>query len=567
MVEDASPSLFPPPSPSPPLPSHEVPPCDDSKDEGERDLEQKSRVVFREKAVITKSPARKSLITPDEAFTVQFVTETPIIKQPFPITHNRLLSDDDLSSPGASDDEAPLRESFTAPGYDRLTANTFDSFGRDVKELESQRKDKEKEWERRSLSESIISRDSVNVTKLMEKTKEVMDDGSNLEIASTTQNNEPKTTEKSSLSDDKSKEEVDQESHRKSHQLGKEAKKLGHALERQSSIDDTTDKQSDRVVSTKLSERLKMFGGGASFIKPPPTPSPPEKLAEHPKKEEEEKTEEKTGAKNENKSEDHTSSDSEQHSVVIREKTTSNSSPRKRTSSRASLSTFETIEEEGVNEANEELDSMSPLPKIEPSLSRRQSEELLRLDGICPSHKEKENASEDTKDISMGKGSNGEEEHDLESHPLKKTSSLHSDPVQDQKTPGESERSKSVPHTVTQGSEAMALYMNSADLPHLNRILDEHLESKKKRVSKILNGLLSMPKWTGANVQLMFRGIKIGVKFQLQIWKQRVSLLIKKIIIHPDDGALSSWEETLHFFFYYVLCRECSLLLSNQLTR
>lgn len=69
----------------------------------------------------------------------------------------------------------------------------------------------------------------------------------------------------------------------------------------------------------------------------------------------------------------------------------------------------------------------------------------------------------------------------------------------------------------------MALYMNSADLSHLNHLLDEHREKEKKRVTKVVNGLLSMPRWTGANVQLKFNGLKTDDRAKVQIWKQHVS--------------------------------------------
>ena len=53
-----------------------------------------------EKAVIVKQKVRKSLKTPDETVTVNFVPQQSNVKSSFPVTHVQLLKDDDLSSPG-----------------------------------------------------------------------------------------------------------------------------------------------------------------------------------------------------------------------------------------------------------------------------------------------------------------------------------------------------------------------------------------------------------------------------------------------------------------------------------
>ena len=57
----------------------------------------------QEKAVILKQKVRKSLKTPDETVTVNFVPQQSNVKQSFPVTHAQLLKDDDLSSPGEWD--------------------------------------------------------------------------------------------------------------------------------------------------------------------------------------------------------------------------------------------------------------------------------------------------------------------------------------------------------------------------------------------------------------------------------------------------------------------------------
>ena len=58
-----------------------------------------------EKAVIQKLKVQKSLKTPDETVTVNFVPQQPNVKKLFPVTHTRLLKDEDLSSPGEREGE------------------------------------------------------------------------------------------------------------------------------------------------------------------------------------------------------------------------------------------------------------------------------------------------------------------------------------------------------------------------------------------------------------------------------------------------------------------------------
>ena len=55
---------------------------------------------YKEEAVIKKLRSSGSLLTPDETVTVSFITKTSHIKKPFPVTHHKLLTADDLSSAG-----------------------------------------------------------------------------------------------------------------------------------------------------------------------------------------------------------------------------------------------------------------------------------------------------------------------------------------------------------------------------------------------------------------------------------------------------------------------------------
>ena len=47
-----------------------------------------------------KQKVRKSLKTPDETVMVNFVPQQTNVKKSFPVTHSRLLKEEDLSSPG-----------------------------------------------------------------------------------------------------------------------------------------------------------------------------------------------------------------------------------------------------------------------------------------------------------------------------------------------------------------------------------------------------------------------------------------------------------------------------------
>ena len=50
--------------------------------------------------MIVKQRGSRSLQNPEETVTVSFLPKTSNIKKPFPVTHTKLLSDADLSSPG-----------------------------------------------------------------------------------------------------------------------------------------------------------------------------------------------------------------------------------------------------------------------------------------------------------------------------------------------------------------------------------------------------------------------------------------------------------------------------------
>ena len=87
-----------------------------------------------EKAVISKQKVRHSLKTPDETVTVSFIPRQTNVKQSFPVTHAKLLKEEDLSSPGESEEEqetAAGRE--ISADLERIDLQNFDDFGEDLK--------------------------------------------------------------------------------------------------------------------------------------------------------------------------------------------------------------------------------------------------------------------------------------------------------------------------------------------------------------------------------------------------------------------------------------------------
>ncbi|CAI8021499.1 Villin-1 [Geodia barretti] len=98
----------------------------------------------KEKAVITKEKARKSLKTPDETVTVNFIPQSNI-KKSFPVTHVRLLKEEDLSSPGESEDEATTR--VDSSGFEKLDLQTFEEFGDNTSENYNEKKGEGEEKE------------------------------------------------------------------------------------------------------------------------------------------------------------------------------------------------------------------------------------------------------------------------------------------------------------------------------------------------------------------------------------------------------------------------------------
>ena len=84
-----------------PPPPDVIVPREKGKKKEKQEMKRKSG--FQEQAVISHQRGSKSLQNPEETVTVSFVTKTSNVKKSFPVTHHKLLTGDDLSSPESSD--------------------------------------------------------------------------------------------------------------------------------------------------------------------------------------------------------------------------------------------------------------------------------------------------------------------------------------------------------------------------------------------------------------------------------------------------------------------------------
>ena len=325
-----------------------------------------------------------------------------------------------------------------------------------------------------------------------------------------------------------------------------------------------------------VSAKLAMFGGGATYIKPPPmkqtqTTEPSRdstsKEASTFKSEEESEmvenqfpespshTEEDKQADSPNKETASVQQSDLQASAASTEVTTSVLQPRQRmrsTSSLISITTFETIKEEedesGAEidddlERVESTDKITPLPNMPPPLSRRHSEELLRLDGM-EVHKPSTTESDKTPPLDRKESPPRSRALDIKEKEVRRSpsppkrrhsggSSVYSPLMQssdastvqkrEKSDRGEKPRPLSVPPSPPKGSEAMALYMNSANLPHLNHLKVKHEKEETSAAEALVEALLSKPKHTQEQVPLEFRGLVLSEGIaKFYTWKQKV---------------------------------------------
>ena len=547
---------------------------------------------YKEGVVISKPPERKSLKTNDETVTVTFVTKSSNVKRPFPVTHHQLITEDDLESPGASDEEGAQRESFTTPGFDRLDMNTFEDFGTDVKkrrtvEEESFSRESEKmgtiEKEdivdvRKALNlEEAVATDRIEEEAIDDKVEDKRlrsaSDGDKLETEDedVALDNEPPSQDggltrwsnRQSLdiinhapapSEDVVSAKEDNhyaspsEVYQKLQKFDLQKKERGYTdvlkmVDRfqgnRRSQNEPLDEpeESDKSGSGGISDRLKMFGGRASFITPPAPKTPASTFAQKMEPD-------MHGSKVRSRSESSSPATSREASPGRSRNLT------RRSSSCLSVTAFETIAEEDTSGAEsdasktEDIDKFTPLPKIHPGLHRRLSEERLRLDGL-----NEDSLSASKSDTALipgparlsprveqrqgskqysGNKTPSPPEMRLRRHsgsavysPLMKSSSPVARKKEDKPKIG---RPLSMPASPPRGSEALSLFMNSANLPHLNHLKERHERDQTKLAEERVSLLLSKPRYMGEAVPFEFQGLDFKEKDNLYIWKQKVRL-------------------------------------------
>ncbi len=280
-----------------------------------------------------------------------------------------------------------------------------------------------------------------------------------------------------------------------------------------SDSDTDKDEGSTDTHGGSLNTRLKMFGGAASFVKEVPA-----KEKKKVKKVKEDKplksgdnfsplVDSEITAANQNSnivSDSHTLP--EDRGEAIDSKLMGRAvSSRRRSSSCVSMTAFETIEEEGQSkeDSTESLDKVTPLPKIGPSLSRRQSMELLRMDGIM-----KGGPQTDESDREKGWGS-----RKASTSSIGESSLIHS--IKEPKEPP--------------SIDAKAAYMNSANLPQFNRERDECEGKERDRLNEIINSFTCKHSWTDS-VQIKFKGLNVDDTPKVQIWQFNVSIYLKCVL-------------------------------------
>ena len=634
---------------------------------------------FKEDVVITKphsgASKQSQSSSTDEAVSVSFVTKASNVKKPFPVTHHKLMTEDDLSSPGSSDEEeggGAQQDSFlsTVPGFEKLDSKTFEDFGKDMSEVAQYREDRDKSFEQAGLagdkgetparvkgqSEMIV--EDVEVTGSDEvDTGEGGEGGEGVKAEPDIVSQDQQETE-TPLPDETTTQRADNASESVSlsadapqdsstpltkwedvHSLNAIDQLNGHTKpateiittakpDTATSFDDKTKLNSPppppkesggsssvlKMISklqtgsgsrpawppvggggggggggkrgvkpwsrgtgvkaaTSVTERLKMFGDRVE--KPQPSVNKEVKKTKVPSFLESESPadggKEKEGGAESTETDSPGKRDADPQRVSrIRSRT-----------SLSSGSAFETIEEEreDIESKRESDDEVAPLPRIHPSLSRKHSQEKLRLDGLATEDGDK-SAPNSPKLGSLRSSPPPVAMTTKSSPPLSRTTmQQHSPPsprthqrltavtISDNSTSMEglppspsspsssdnrrlsssavysplmvstnaspkadrssgdarkSNRPVSVPTPPPQGSEALALFMNSANLPHLSHVRERHEREEKGRAEEVVAGLLEPPLCCEEDVPVIFRGLELERANAIFVWKQKV---------------------------------------------
>ena len=195
-----------------------------------------------------------------------------------------------------------------------------------------------------------------------------------------------------------------------------------------------------------------------------------------------------------------------------------------------STSAFEPIREEtgSSSEKEEEDDRVAPLPKIHPGLGRRHSQELLKLDGLTPAQEARAQQSKPAakkttslkQPISCTKQASSEEKAPVSPVMRKKksASAIYSPLMISSEASRREDRPKSSP----QNAKSLTLYMNSANLPHLNYLRERYVKDETEHAEEVAGGLLKSVWDKGSKVPVEFRGLEVGARERMYIWRQKV---------------------------------------------
>ena len=470
---------------------------------------------FKEEAVISKPPLRQSLKTGDETVTVTFMTKSSHIKSSFPVTHHQLLTGEDLESPGASDNEGGARDSFfTTPGYDHLDASNFDDFGTAVKvrpvEVDKDKSEDVVEVDKDKSEDVVKTLDLDEDREATDGPNDVDNNDSQAKVVPWPRHEpnqpevsaEPATntllsrwTNRHSLDAMGKKKAVNNDTTEQKKDVGSDVLKLMNRFQdnRKSQAKDEATKAANQIVASKVSDRLKMFGGGVSFRSESPAEPP-------------------SGGRGR--------SESPGESPCASRDASPGHSKTRRSSSALSVTAFETIAEESPS-GGEGEDKVTPLPSIQHTPSRRNSEEKLRLDGLKLEDLVSSSKSEANGNKTPSPPSLGQRRH---SGGVVSSQRRHSGGVVSPLLISSSPKPNRASVPVYNGSEAMAIFMNSAGLPHLDHLRERNEREMSITMDTRVGLLLATPRMTGVKVPVEFRSVNFGDKGKLHVWKQKVSV-------------------------------------------
>ena len=552
----------------------------------------------KEEVVIKEVDQRHSLLTPDKTVMVTYIDAEP----PLLHTYQDVPTENRFSSHQGSDDESSYRQhdSLFTPGFEKLDRQNFEHFGENVKDLESQREEAEKQWE---AGQRISMRNSGVVDTPL--SKKVEQEG----LAKKLNFEEKKAAEEYIVKDVLLSRWEKQHSLNKIDQLSKEEQKHISAMpvvEPDSEEDDDDDDSIEETVSVE-SLHIRHLDARGVYLKMQDFESQRQergytqvlKMRDHLQKHDDHQHQSGKGKRKRPSSgvrEGNVNAklqmfggglDSKQVQLKRRDKTrhhpgspiktnlfkdeftfnsisssptkdgspttSMNESPkdevdtptdgsplhgkvkrRSSLSSRASVTTFETIREaeeddEGENRTNvvtkhsvadlegdESEENVTPLPKLQPNLSRRLSQERLRLDGLLSNQNSEVNFA--SKDESPQRDSHSQLITKAHSVPRQAPSPAHR-----QLHVSFHEIDKQESTSVTQLKHKGRSRSRPVSAPPFHQkamtnVGQEQLDDEVLKAESKVAALLSPPVSAGSNLQLdidLNRG-------SMKIWKQEV---------------------------------------------